>query len=277
MSDILGYKGKRVLITGCFSGMGHAAAKILLDLGAEVHGLDVRECDLPLASFTKLDLRDKASIEAGVAGIKGKIDSLFSCAGLPGSGSFPPLDVFTVNFIGNRHLTELVAKRMEGKGSICAISSTGGMGWHGHLQQLMGLMQITDWDASQQWVKDNAELVSEGYAFSKEALIVYTQYRAAQFIKQGIRFNCSLPQPTASPMMKDFEEKSGSSVIKVFAEPLGRYSTPEEQAGPIVLLNSDLATIVNGVALPVDGGFTGGLMTGQIDLSKLGELMGAAG
>ena len=275
MSDILGYKGKRVLITGCYSGMGHAAAKLLLDLGAEVHGLDVRECDLPLASFTKLDLRDKDSIESGVAGIKGKIDKLFNCAGLAGSGSFPPMDTFTVNFIGNRHLTEQVIPRMEGSGAICAISSTAGMGWHGKLEKIMPLLHTTEWNAARKWAEDNAALVDEGYAFSKEVLIAYTQFRAAQLIKQGIRFNCSLPQPTASPMMNDFEDKSGAAVIKVFAEPLGRYSTPEEQAGPIVLLNSDLATIVNGVALAVDGGFMGGLSTGQIDLSKLGELMSA--
>ena len=276
MSDFLGYKGKRVIITGCFSGMGHAAAKLLVDLGAEVHGFDVKESDLPLASFTKLDLRDKDSIEAGVAGVKGKIDKLFSCAGLAGSGSFPPMDTFTVNFIGNRHLTEQVIPRMEGSGAICAISSTAGMGWHGKLEKIMPLLHTTEWNAARKWAEDNADLVDEGYAFSKEVLIAYTQFRAASLIKQGIRLNCSLPQPTSSPMMDDFEDKSGEAVIKIFAEPLGRYSTPEEQAGPIVLLNSDLATIVNGVALPVDGGFMGGLSTGQIDLSKLGELMGAA-
>src|SRR5688572_8417409 len=48
MSDILGYKGKRVVVSGCFSGMGEATAKILLDLGAEVHGLDFKESALPL-------------------------------------------------------------------------------------------------------------------------------------------------------------------------------------------------------------------------------------
>ena len=91
MSDILGYKGKRVIVSGCFSGMGEATAKLLLELGAEVHGLDFRDSSLPLASFTNVDLRDPASIEAAVAGIGGKVDALFNCAGLP--QSFPPLDV----------------------------------------------------------------------------------------------------------------------------------------------------------------------------------------
>ena len=40
MKDVLGYKGKRVVVSGCFSGMGEATAQMLLDLDAEVHGLD---------------------------------------------------------------------------------------------------------------------------------------------------------------------------------------------------------------------------------------------
>ena len=112
MSDILGYKGKRVIVSGCFSGMGEATAKILLDLGAEVHGLDFKQSTLPLASFNQIDLRDAASIEAGVAAIGGKIDGLFNCAGLAGGGAFPAMDTFKVNFIGTRHLTDTVLPLM---------------------------------------------------------------------------------------------------------------------------------------------------------------------
>ena len=82
MSDLLGYKGKRVIVSGCFSGMGEATARALLDLGAEVHGLDFKASALPLASFNQIDLRDPASIEAGVAAIGGTVDALFNCAGL---------------------------------------------------------------------------------------------------------------------------------------------------------------------------------------------------
>ena len=53
MSDILGYKGKRVIVSGCFSGMGEATAKILLDLGAEVHGLDFKPSALPLGGSSR--------------------------------------------------------------------------------------------------------------------------------------------------------------------------------------------------------------------------------
>jgi len=63
-------------------------------------------------------------------------------------------------------------------------------------------------------------------------------------------------------------------VLEAAAQPINRRSTPEEQAGPLVFLNSDAASYINGVALPVDGGFLGGVATGQIDLSAM--MAGAA-
>lgn len=269
MSDILGYKGKRVIVSGCFSGMGEATAKILLDLGAEVHGFDYKDSALPLASFNKIDLRDPASIEAGVAAVGGKIDALFNCAGLPGGGGFPPIDTMKVNFIGTRHLTECVVPHMGQGGAIVSIASTGGLGWSRRIPVHMQLLQTQGFQGALEWCEANMDQVSEGYAFSKEAVIVWTQFMGAHLIKKGIRINCSLPSPTQTPMMKVFHETSGKAIVDAAAEPLGRYTTPAEQAGPLVLICSDLAGVVNGVVLPVDGGFMGGLATGQVDISAM--------
>jgi NAD(P)-dependent dehydrogenase (short-subunit alcohol dehydrogenase family) len=98
---------------------------------------------------------------------------------------------------------------------------------------------------------------------------VWTQFMGAQLIKKGIRINCSLPSPTETPMMQIFHDTAGKAVVDAAAEPLGRYTTPAEQAGPLVLICSDAASVVNGVVLPVDGGFMGGLTTGQVDISKM--------
>lgn len=267
MADVLGYKGKRVIVSGCFSGMGEATAKLLLDLGAEVHGLDFKPCALPLASFNTVDLRDPASIEAGVAAIGGKIDALFNCAGLP--QSFPPMDVMKVNFIGTRHLTEQVVPMMGPGGAIASIASTGGLGWSRRIPTNMEFVTTKGWDAAVAWCEANMETVREGYSFSKENVIVWTQFMGAHLIKQGIRINCTLPSPTQTPMMAAFHAASGKEVVDAAAEPMGRYSTPEEQAGGLVLINSALASIVNGVVFPVDGGFMGGVATGQVDLSVM--------
>ena len=267
MSDILGYNGKRVIVTGCFSGMGEATAKLLLDLGAEVHGLDFKKSSLSLASFNNVDLRDAGSIEAGVAAIGGKVDALFNCAGLP--QSFPPLDVMKVNFIGLRHLTEQVLPLMQAGGAIVSIASTGGLGWSRRIPTNMEMITTQGFKGGVDWCEANIDTVAEGYSFSKENVIVWTQYMGAHLIKKGIRINCTLPSPTQTPMMATFVAASGKDVIDAAAQPMGRYSTPEEQAAGLVLLNSNLASIVNGVVFPVDGGFMGGVATGQVDLSVM--------
>ena len=267
MNDVLGYSGKRVIVTGCFSGMGKATAELLLNLGAEVHGLDFKDSELSLASFNNVDLRDPASIEAGIGAIGGKIDALFNCAGLP--TSFPAMDIMKVNFIGLRHLTQQVIPLMGEGGSITSIASTGGLGWSRRIPVNMEFVTSNGWEAAVNWCEANPQHVGEGYAFSKENVIVWTQFMGAQLIKKGIRINCTLPSPTQTPMMDTFHAASGKEVVDAAAEPMGRYSTAHEQAGGLVLLGSNLASIINGVVLPVDGGFMGGLATGQIDISKM--------
>jgi NAD(P)-dependent dehydrogenase (short-subunit alcohol dehydrogenase family) len=70
-------------------------------------------------------------------------------------------------------------------------------------------------------------------------------------------------------MMKEFESATPMSVLDAAMQPINRRSTPDEQAGPLVFLNSGWASYVNGVVLPVDGGFMGGVATGQVDMSAL--------
>jgi NAD(P)-dependent dehydrogenase (short-subunit alcohol dehydrogenase family) len=267
MTDYLGYQNKRVIVSGCFSGMGEATAKQLLQSGAEVHGLDYKESKLKLASFGHVDLRDPASIDAAVDKIGGKVDALFNCAGLP--QTFPAVDVMKVNYIGARRLTERVLPRMSAGGAVASIASTAGLGWSRRVPVLMGLLQIDSYEGAVEWCQANAETVREGYSFSKEVIIVWTMMAATKTIGRGIRMNCTLPGPTQTPMMTQFEAASAASVIQAATQPINRRSSPDEQAGPLLFLNSHAATYVNGVALAVDGGFLGGIATGQIDMKSL--------
>jgi NAD(P)-dependent dehydrogenase (short-subunit alcohol dehydrogenase family) len=267
MTDFLGYKNKRVVVSGCFSGMGEATAKLLLKHGAEVHGLDYKESKLALASFGHVDLRDPASIDAAVDKIGGKVDALFSCAGLP--QTFPPLDVMKVNYIGARRLTERVLPRMSAGGAIACIASTAGLGWSRRVPVLMGLLRIDSYEGAVDWCQSNLETVREGYSFSKEAIVVWTMMFATQTIQRGIRLNCTMPGPTQTPMMAQFLAATPASIIEAATQPINRRSSPEEQAGPLIFLNSSAASYINGVSLAVDGGFLGGIATGQIDPQSL--------
>lgn len=263
MTDLLGYKNKRVVVSGCFSGIGEATARLLLQLGAQVHGLDYKSSKLGLASFTQVDLREPGSIDAAAAAIGGHVDALFNCAGLPQTS--PPLDVMKVNYAGTRRLTERILPLMGQGSAIASVASIAGMGWSRRVPVLMELLSIDSFEGAVQWCESHPDVVREGYSFSKEAINVWTMMSAATLIKRGIRMNCTMPGPTQTPMMAHFEAASKASVLEAACQPINRRSSPAEQAAPLIFLNSDAASFLNGVTLPVDGGLMGGIATGRID------------
>jgi NAD(P)-dependent dehydrogenase (short-subunit alcohol dehydrogenase family) len=268
MADALLYEGKRVIVTGAASGMGAATAQILVDLGAEVHAIDIKKPDLTgLASYTECDLRDPAQIDDTVKKIGKIVNALFNCAGLP--NTFPALDVMLVNFCGLRHLTEAVVPNMLGGSAIACIASTAGIGWMQNMPLLLELLATPDFGAARAWCDTHPNELQNAYGFSKEAINAYTAQRSFTLAQQGIRLNCVNPGPTDTPMMPEFEKAVGKRYMDNFPVPLGRHAVAEEQAWPMVFLNSPRASFLTGHQLDVDGGFKGGLFTGQIDPTVL--------
>jgi NAD(P)-dependent dehydrogenase (short-subunit alcohol dehydrogenase family) len=253
MIDMIGYAGKRVVVSGCHSGMGRATADLLLGLGAEVHGLDLRESELALASFRPVDLRDPASIDRAAEAIGGPVDALFNCAGL--GPTFSPVDIMKVNFIGTRHLTERLLPVMSAGAAIGSIASTAAMGWSRRVPVHKGLIAIPGYADAVDWAEANADEIGEGYSFSKEAIVVWTMLRAQELIGRGIRINCILPGLTQTPMLTDqIAVKTSRATLDEVVRPSGRPGRPEEQAFALVAITSPAASYVNGAALNVDGG-----------------------
>lgn len=262
------YEGKRVVIAGCFSGIGEAVARELVALGAEVHGVDLRESPVNLASFNSVDLKDRSAIDGAVRSIGGRIDGLFNCAGLP--QTFPALDVMRVNFVGMRHWTEAWIPNMTAGSGVATIASNAAYRFQDRLPQTLELVSTQDWDSAVAWCEAHPEVVGDGYGFSKEAIVVYTLKRAAELAKSGIRLNVTLPSPTTTPMMSDhFVKVAPKQIFDAFSEPVGRPATAREQALPLVYLNMEAAGFVSGLAMPVDAGFTGGVNTGVLDVQQL--------
>ena len=266
-TDILGYEGKRVVVMGCFSGIGEACAQTLVDLGAEVHGADIKPSPVNLDSFTEVDLKKPDSIAAGIAKIGGKVDALFNISGLP--QTFPGEDVVTVNFLGIRAWTEGWLPNINSGGAIVSVSSLAGMGYLGRQPLVREFMDFTDFAEARQWYLDRAEEVGDPYTLSKEAINTWTQMSAPDLISRDIRINCTMPSPIDTPMLGEFRKVAGDAVLGAFAKAKGRYSSPEEQAMPLILLNSDAARFISGVCLPVDAGLAGGLATGVLDMQKM--------
>jgi len=265
--DILGYKGKRVVVMGCFSGTGEACARTLVDLGAEVHGADIKPSPVNLASFTEVDLKNPDAIAAGIDKIGGKIDAVFNVSGLP--QTFPGEDVVTVNFLGIRAWTEGWIPHLNPGAAIVSVSSLGGMKWLTRQPLLREFIAIEDFAEARQWYLDRAEEVGDPYSLAKEAINTWTQVRAPDLIGRDIRINCTMPSPIDTPMLGEFRKVAGDAVLGAFAKAKGRYSTAEEQALPLILLNSDAASFISGVCLPVDAGLAGGLATGVLDIQKM--------
>ena len=263
MQDALGYEDKSVLVTGTASGMGAETAKILVGLGADVTGLDVKSTDVAVGRQLEVDLRDPTAIDDAVASISNGLDSVFSCAGLPGP-PFPELDTMLVNFVGARHLIEALIPKMAPASSIGCISSAAAIGWEQHLPTISELLAIETFAGQRDWLEANDELWSwSGYAFSKYVIDAWVALRGSELINQGIRLNCINPGPTDTQMLPAFKELAGEAIIDSAIGPIGRYSTAEEQAWPLVLLNSPRMSYVVGETLWTDGGFHSAVGVGK--------------
>ena len=262
MQDVLGYSGQHVVVTGAASGMGAATARILLDLGARVTALDVKPVEAAVDTFLEVDLRDRAAIEQAASAIEGPVHSIASCAGLPGT-PFSDVDTMLVNFVGARHLIELLVPKLADGSSIGLISSAGGFGWQNNLETILEFVAIEGFDAAHKWCEEHTEALMGGYLFSKQVIDAWVGWRGADLIKQGIRLNCINPGPTSTPMMPSFHAAAGKELIDSAIGPIGRYSEADEQAWPLVLLNSPRMSYVSGEVLWTDGGFQGAMTTGK--------------
>jgi NAD(P)-dependent dehydrogenase (short-subunit alcohol dehydrogenase family) len=267
MIDPLEYRGRRVVVAGGGgAGMGAATSRILHDLGAEVHVLDLQQPTGEVAGYVQVDLRDPAAIDTAVDEVGGRVDALFNCQGLA-SRVNDPLDVVTVNVITVRYLCERIAPRMPPGSAIVSITSKAGMSWSDRLALHQDFLSMTTVGDAQDWARAHAGDVADGYAFSKEALIVYTMQTAASLIMSGIRINAVGPGTVRTPMTDAVEVASpaAAKIMAHIASVIGREARPEEVAWPLVMLNSPRCSYVTGQAVYIDGGCVSAVLSGQLE------------
>jgi NAD(P)-dependent dehydrogenase (short-subunit alcohol dehydrogenase family) len=264
MKDVLGYEGKKAVITGCASGMGASAAEMLVDLGAEVYALDVGDVKAPVHRAIRTDMKSRSSIDAAIEELPAEIDLLFNCAGVPHPPT-PAFETMMINFVGLRHLTDTLLPRLRSGGAIVSIASTAGMAWKSNLDLVRTFLDLGSFEAGERWLKDPPELNADAYGFSKQCLIVYTQLLAGELAKRGIRINCISPSPTASAFMTQLTKQIPEEAIQLFCPSNGRFAEPAEMGRVLVMLGSDLAGFVSGVNLPVDFGYCAEVAMGQRD------------
>jgi NAD(P)-dependent dehydrogenase (short-subunit alcohol dehydrogenase family) len=272
VADPWRYDGRRTVVTGCSSGIGEAVAVELRGLGADVVGLDVNEPTVDIDRFVRLDLRDAASIDAVVADL-GDVDALFNCAGI--SGANPARDVYLVNFLGTRHFTERVLAGMRTGATVVSVSSLGAARWADNLEAVLEAVKSRDVAAGLEWIDAHPEQITpSGYNFAKQCLLVWTMERALEVAPEGKRMNVVSPSPVDTPMLAQSAVAVGASYLDRFPRPLGRNAQPIEVARPMIFLNSEAASYINGHNLWIDGGFMAGTAIGAIDRTLIAGVPG---
>ena len=270
--DVFRYDGKRVLVVGGATGMGAAAAQQAGELGAEVVVMDVADISYPVAKSIKVDLRDRANVDAAIDEVGGPVDAILACAGVadgtPG--------IMLINFTSQRHLVERMIR--EGKvnkgGAIGFISSVAGLGWMQNLDQVKDFLATPDWDAAAAWVE--AHEGTDSYSFSKQAINCYVSQQALPMLKAGLRINAILPGPTVTPLAEanadtwlafgtPYREEAGVSHLQ-----------PAEMGNTLLFLCSPAASGVNGVTLLVDQGHVNASLVDAFDDPIVKMLSGVA-
>jgi NAD(P)-dependent dehydrogenase (short-subunit alcohol dehydrogenase family) len=251
---LIGYAGRRVVVTGCASGIGAALVGQLLELGADVVGLDLHPPAFELDEFHAVDLSDPGSIDTAVAALGGRVDALFNVAGVS-SGIGDPLLVVKIDFLGTRHLTEAVIPSMPGGSAIVSVSSLAAAGYAENQGEVAGLLRTGSFDEGVRWCLDHPDALADGgYRIAKEAIILHAMVNARSLGAKGIRINCTGPGVTETPILDQLRSRYGDDYVDGFPKPLGRVSNPAEQAAALVFLNSPAAGFVTGQVLWVDGG-----------------------
>ncbi|MEO9339706.1 SDR family oxidoreductase [Mesorhizobium sp. SB112] len=234
--------GKHVVITGAGKGIGRATALMLSERGARVTAVSRSASDLEaLASeigceTVAVDLADAESTRAAALKVF-PADFLINCAGTTELESFLDLTVenFDLLYAVNARAPMIMAqeyardrvKHGEG-GAIVNVSS---------LSAFIGF-------------PDHA-----AYCASKGALDAMSRVMANELGRVGIRVNCINPTVTLTPMaVKAWSdpEKAANMLARI---PAGRFADPKDIGEVILFLLSDKAAMLNGLSMPVDGGF----------------------
>jgi 3-oxoacyl-[acyl-carrier protein] reductase len=236
--------GKVALVTGGTRGIGRAIAGTFRGAGARV-AITGRDAERARAAAAELgegvvgfgcELADPAQIEAAVAGTEaalGPIDILVNNAGLTRDQIVLRMSESDWDAVLDANL----------KGAFLAIRAA----LKGMMKRKAGrIINITS------IVGLTGNKGQANYAASKAGLIGLTKSVAKEYASRNILVNCVAPGFVETDMTGGLPVEARATLLQQIA--LGRLGRPEDIAGAVLFLASDMAAYITGQVLVVDGG-----------------------
>ncbi|CAB3824238.1 Gluconate 5-dehydrogenase [Achromobacter aegrifaciens] len=247
---MISMQDKRVLVTGAGRGLGAAIAQGFARQGAAVIVADV---DAALAAATVqairaaggkaadavLDVTDAAAVRDFAqrsATEHGNLDILINNAGISARAPFddpktPEIwdRLLSVNLQGTFNVTHAFVEQLKAtRGAIVNLCSI---------------------------VAYGCSISTAGYVVSKGGVRSFTEVLARDLAPHGVRVNAVAPGLMETEMTAGQRAQAQGTDWYMQRAPMARAGRADEIVGPVLFLASDMASYVNGVVLPVDGGY----------------------
>jgi NAD(P)-dependent dehydrogenase (short-subunit alcohol dehydrogenase family) len=227
--------GKHVLITGGSGGIGSAFARAFRNHGSQVTVVDIshpKPENESLVTYEILDVRDDTAVQSLAARIK-RLDVLIHCAGRLARWEEYKIDVFKdildIHLVGNMRLANAFREHLKAtKGCLINIGS---------MYSFFGAQH------------------APAYSAAKTAIVSLTKSLAIAFANDHIRVNAIAPGWIKTEISRAGRENPEFNAKVVARIPNGQWAEPEDLAGTAIFLASSASSLINGVTIPVDGGY----------------------
>ena len=256
----------KLIVTGGASGLGEALVQQLSEHEVWILDRKVPQSLAPGHHAVEVDLSSVDSLPQAVEQLPAAVTALANVAGIATAEA--PETVVAVNFLALRELCEQLTPRLERPGRIVNVSSIAGRDWTARPERLLPMLETESYADGMDWCRNQQTgWQRDPYTFSKRLVSAYTARLAERANREGFTVNCVSPGPIETPLYPQFESIMGQAQSDWTKAQTGRIAQPSDIAEVLALLLTSNCGWLNGVDVPVDGGYSAGLSAGWIDFA----------